>query len=376
MSANNSSVFACVTEEWQKDLDVLYWVTFKIVYPTLITLGIICNAINLIVLTRPPMMSKIYRWLRVTTVSDMLLCILLIPVCLGHCGHFPIESYLVAKYYSMFAWSLSSSFQVFSFYLMFWFAYSRYVAVCCHEDLPRSMQCKVFSKRVLFTFLFVFTLQVPTMFYGEVCQTQDGKWVANDGYRNTEDALYQVYSWCREVCNRVVPPLLLTACNIKILMKLRNARGITECFAKGISRSRRRKERRLVLLLFWASAVFYIYQTPVTIYLVLMAQNWQSEEAKKRIAVFGIVSNIVQMIGNISNFTLYFLVNRHFRSTFSQVFFHAAASEVDDSDRTARSESQPLPPIRWIYRRKNQLAENHSESVIQASQTPKGEELA
>ncbi|XP_066961382.1 probable G-protein coupled receptor B0563.6 isoform X2 [Macrobrachium rosenbergii] len=378
MSANNTSQFACATEERKEDLDDLYWTTFQVVFPFLIALGIICNAINLIVLTRRRMMSKIYRWLRVTTVSDMFLCFLLIPVCLANCGHFPIKSYTVAKYYSMFAWSISSSFQVFSFYLMVWFAYSRYVAVCCHEDLPRSMQCKVFRKRVLFTFLFVFTLQIPTMFFGEVCQTQSGEWLSYDGYRNVEIPLYEVYSWFREVCNRIIPPVLLTACNIKILMKLRNARSITECFAQGISRSRRNKERRLVLLLFWASAVFYVYQTPVTIYLLLMAQTWQSEETKRTILFFGIASNIIQMIGNISNFTLYFLVNSHFRATFRHVFFRGAADDVDDSDKTARSESQSKiqANIHRIFLGKSHIVDNLSVSEVKVSPGPKGNDLA
>ncbi|XP_064118048.1 sex peptide receptor-related protein 2-like [Macrobrachium nipponense] len=376
MSDNNTIV--CVTEERNEDLDDLYWVTFQVVFPFLIALGIICNAINLVVLTRRRMMSKIYRWLRVTTVSDMFLCFLLIPVCLANCGHFPIKSYTIAMYYSKFAWSISSSFQVFSFYLMVWFAYSRYVAVCCHEDLPRSMQCKVFRKRVMFTFLFVFTLQIPTMFFGEVCQTQNGEWLSKDGYRNVGDPLYEVYSWFREVCNRIIPPVLLTACNIKILLKLRNARSITECFAQGISRSRRNKERRLVLLLFWASAVFYIYQTPVTIYLLLLAKEWESDEEQRKIFNFGIASNIIQMIGNISNFTLYFLVNSHFRATFRHVFFRDAADDVDDSDKTAPSESQSKiqTNIIRIFQRKNNIVDSLSVSEIKANRVPKGNDLA
>ncbi|XP_066961376.1 probable G-protein coupled receptor B0563.6 [Macrobrachium rosenbergii] len=297
-----------------KELDEIYSVVFEVVFPVLIVLGIISNVVNLIVLTRPRMMNKIYRWLRTLAVVDICLCVLTTPVCMANSGHTP-SGVVLAKYYSMFGWSLSIGSQIVSFYLMVWFAYDRYLAVCCHERYPKSLRYEKFRGRVIFTITFVVILYAPTMFVGLVCPV-DGGWKPLDGYRNIEEGWYKAYSWIREIFSRLVPAGFMTIFNIKIALRLKHLRSIRDGFANGVPPSRRDKERKLVVLLFWVTAFFYIYNTPVAVYyLVFLNHDILPADRENDVLTFGVISNLVQMIGNVSNFTVYFFINPEYQKT-------------------------------------------------------------
>lgn len=305
----------CTTENiWHEDLDQLYVGVFQVVFPILIVTGTLTNILNLVVLTRPMMRNKSYRWLRTLGVVDLLLCLLTTPVCLAKAGLGP-SPYVVAVYYSHFGWSLSIGSQIISFYLMGWFAYDRYLAVCQHTKYPDSQRYKVFRKRVLVTVVGVVALYLPTMVVGYVCKEGED-WIPVDGYSLGKEVWwwYTVYSWVREILSRLVPAVVLTFCNAKITLRLKHLRSIWDGFGSGVSPARKERERRLVRLLFWVTALFYVFNTPVTVYyLVFLNQSYS--HSTHSILTFGAISNLLQMMGNISNFVLYFLVTPDFHRT-------------------------------------------------------------
>ncbi|XP_068238884.1 probable G-protein coupled receptor B0563.6 [Palaemon carinicauda] len=325
MVAINASISECRSICRHEELDEMYSVVFQVVFPVLIVLGIISNIVNLIVLTRPRMMNKIYRWLRTLAIVDICLCVLTTPVCLANSGHTP-SNFFLAKYYSMFGWSLSIGSQIVSFYLMVWFAYDRYLAVCCHEKYPKSLRYEKFRGRVIFTITFVVILYTPTMFVGLVCP-EDDAWKPLDGYRNIHKHWYKAYSWVREIFSRLVPAGFMTIFNIKIALRLKHLRSIRDGFTNGVPPSRRDKERKLVVLLFWVTALFYIYNTPVTIYyLLFLNHSILSPEREDEVLTFGVISNLIQMIGNVSNFTVYFLINPEYQKTLKGLCCRSAPS--------------------------------------------------
>ncbi|XP_027235306.1 probable G-protein coupled receptor B0563.6 [Penaeus vannamei] len=318
-------------------LDSLYYWVYQVSFPILVFIGVLANVLNLVVLTRPRMRNKTYRWMRALAMADMALCLLTIPVCLSNGGH-GATAYSTALYYSLFGWSVSIGAQIFSYYLMVWFAYDRFLAVCRHAEYRDSQRREVFNRRVAGTLAGVAALYLPTVLVGRVCQEASGGWLPIDGYSEQRiHGWYRVYSWVREVISRLVPAVLITVCNIKITLKLRQLRSVRESFISGISPARREKERRLVFLLFWVTALFYVYNTPVTVfYVVFLDQNildsHRIDHADYWVLVFGALSNLLQMLGNVSNFVLYFLVNPDFHRTLQALLGVRAADDAADAD--------------------------------------------
>nr|XP_045601571.1 uncharacterized protein LOC123760123 [Procambarus clarkii] len=311
VSYNNCSRWPGEEEE-ARGLHEVYKAVFHVVFPVLITVGVITNVLNLVVLTRPMMRNRAYRWLRCLATVDIMLYLLTIPVCLAMGGHGP-TTHTLAFYYAHFGWALSISSQILSFYLMSWFAYDRFLAVCRHDKYPDSQRALVFEWRVAGSLVWVMALYAPTAAVGQVCQVAEG-WVPLDGYTlGMGKVWYRGYSWVREIFSRVAPAAVLTFCNVKIAYRLKHLRSIRDSFGSGVPPARRERERRLVLLLFWVTAFFYLYNTPVTIY-YLGFLNY-SQKHTYSLLTFGAISNMLQMMGNISNSILYFLINPDFQRT-------------------------------------------------------------
>ncbi|XP_063844504.1 uncharacterized protein LOC135091073 isoform X1 [Scylla paramamosain] len=305
----------CYGDE-KEDVGDLYAAVFYYVFPALVVTGIFTNTLNLIVLTRPLMRGRTYRWLRALACVDLSLCVLTVPVCLAKGGIKPLRSQFVAGYYAHFGWSLSIASQILSFYLMGMFAFERFLAVCRHDLYPRSQTDAVFRGGVVSATVFVLLLYVPTMAVGRVDAAED-QWMPRDGYSMQEYTWYPAYAWLREIFSRLVPAILITFCSVRITLRLKHLRNIREGFGSGVPAARRERERRLVLLLFWVTTLFYIFNTPVTVYYLgfLHTQRFCGKDMSARLLTFAAISNLLQMLGNISNFVLYFIISQEFHKT-------------------------------------------------------------
>lgn len=253
-----------------------------------------------------------------------MLCVLTIPVCLANSGHGTTTSVHLANYYAHFGWSLSIGAQILSFYLMGWFAFERYLAVCHHQRYHDSQSATVFRRRVCGTVVFVVILYLPTMVVGYVCPSLDGtSWLPLDGYIHmTQMPVYVAYTWVRELLSRLMPALTLTGCNLGITLRLRQLRSIRDGFGSGVSPARKDRERQLVLLLFWVTVLFYVFNLPVMVYYLGFLNHPHHLDPDSLLA-FAALSNFFQMAGNISNLLLYFLINPEFRRTLRHMFHTA-----------------------------------------------------
>ncbi|XP_050732830.1 uncharacterized protein LOC127006680 [Eriocheir sinensis] len=305
-------------EDARQEVGELYTVIFHYMFPVLIATGIVTNSLNLIVLTRPLMRVRTYRWLRALACVDLSLCVLTVPVCLTKGGITPLGSRSLAGYYAHFGWSLSIAAQILSFYLMGMFAFERFLAVCRHDLYPRSQTDSMYRNGVVTATIVVLLMYVPTMVVGTVDRV-DKDWLPTDGYSKQHQwhAWYPAYAWLREIFSRLVPAVVITFCNVRITMRLRHLRSIQEGFGRGVPATRRERERRLVLLLFWFTALFYIFNAPVIVYYLGFLHTNQDHCGKhlaSRLLTFAGISNLLQMMGNVSNFVLYFLISPEFHN--------------------------------------------------------------
>lgn len=243
---------------------------------------------------------------------------LTVPVCLAKGGVTPLTSRPLAVYYAHFGWSLGIAAQILSFYLMGMFAFERFLAVCRHDLYPRSQTDSMFRRGVATATVVVLLVYVPTMVVGWVTEV-DGRWQPRDGYSKQEQryAWYPAYAWIREIFSRLVPAFVITYCNVRITLRLRHLRNIQEGFGRGVPAIRRERERRLVLLLFWFTALFYLFNTPVTVYYLgyLHTKSHCPKYLPAKLLTFAAISNLLQMMGNVSNFVLYFLISPEFHNT-------------------------------------------------------------
>lgn len=277
---------------------------------------------------------------------DLFLCVLTVPVCLAKGGITPLSSRSLAGYYAHFGWSLSIAAQILSFYLMGMFAFERFLAVCRHDLYPRSQTDSMYVHGVVTATVVVLLVYVPTMVVGSV-DNVDGDWLPTDGYSKQHQwhAWYPAYAWLREIFSRLVPAVVITFCNVRITMRLSHLRSIQEGFGRGVPATRRERERRLVLLLFWFTALFYIFNAPVTVYylgFLHTSQDHCGKHVASRLLTFAAISNLLQMMGNVSNFVLYFLISPEFHNTLCSLL---KCKSINLPTRITKTESLRFPKI-------------------------------
>ena len=275
---------------------------------------------------------------------DLSLCVLTVPVCLAKGGIKPLYSPFIAHYYAYFGWSLSIASQILSFYLMGMFAFERFLAVCRHDLYPRTQTDRVFRCGVVAAAVFVLLFYVPTMAVGHV-DDSEGQWKPVDGYSQQHYGWYWSYALLREIFSRLVPAIVITFCNVRITLRLKQLRNIREGFGSSVSAARRERERRLVLLLFWVTILFYIFNTPVTVYYLgyLHSQRFCGSSLPAKLLTFSAISNLLQMVGNVSYFILYFLISPEFHRTLCNLLTcrHTGSAAGDKSKPANASNMLP-----------------------------------
>ncbi|KAK7081738.1 hypothetical protein SK128_027524 [Halocaridina rubra] len=290
------------------DLQQLRWVVYEVVFPVLVTIGVLANLLNLLVLSRPPMKGAFYRYLNHLAISDLLYLTLNIPFCLkefAQVSHQHSVSRASAIYYAYIGIPVVNFFLSMSEYIVVWLSYDRCLAVCNPQKFTAKQRLRVVRIRTVTTFfftIFVYSLSPLRQTYhceGSKCFVVDNAII--------EKAWYKGYESIREVYSRFLPAIVITVYNAAIIVKLKHmkkARGGPDV----ITEARQERERRLICLLLAITVFFYISAFPSAIYKILMFSD-----KFHFIPYFRAVADMLEVSGHVFNFFLYFLFCSDYR---------------------------------------------------------------
>ena len=239
---------------WNADNDTPTWLRDLIktkLVPTVCGFGIAGNLLTLVVLAYEQLRSaagaerKVNVWLQSLAVSDLLLCIVLLPHGLmTYGGQLVYTSLSFQLVYQEYGAAVINNFMLTSTWLTVAMSFGRYMAVChplgIYQNIPLFADCTSrggtsvrtrVKAGVIFCVCFMFNL--PRFFEYRIDSVSCG--IVPNGTEQTVFALSfggvagdwvfrTVYVWAYFVVSIVVPLVMLAFCNVRLVNTLRQSR--------------------------------------------------------------------------------------------------------------------------------------------------------
>ncbi|XP_071543960.1 probable G-protein coupled receptor B0563.6 isoform X1 [Panulirus ornatus] len=315
ISLRDADLLVNCTSQDQPDLHHLRWVVYQVVFPVLVSLGVVANLLNLIVLSRPAMRGVAYRYLNHLAVSDLLYLVFNVPFCMrdfAYISEMKMVSKPSAVYYANVGIPLVNMFLTMSEYIVVWLSYDRCLAVCSPRKFSAKQRLEVVRIRCSMSLLltmFVYSLSPLRQTYHcegvECCVTES---------EYADEPWYMGYEFFREIYSRFLPAMLVTAFNVAIVVTLKQIKRGREG-PDVTNEAREERERRLFFLLMAITVLFYISAFPSAIYKVLMFNDMTF------IPYFRAVADVLEVSGHVFNFVLYFLFSPDYRKTLVDMIY-------------------------------------------------------
>lgn len=319
--------------------DHVQYAAYDVVLQTIIVFGICGNVINLLVLSRPTLRSVTYTYLFWLAISD--LAYLLVAWTVYVVEWFDHE--VIFTYNVMFAmchltFALSTTFATSSAFIVTVLTVDRHRAVChplrCKDKLGRR---RAFAT-IFCSFAVAAIINVPIVF-----QTFVEKFDANyddddhnhnssssnssEGIANedtsilyqcrvsglTDELAFKVYVFVREAVGRVVPVILVTVLNVRIILALRKCQKERRDLSCSVDKARAVEERRLVHLLIAIVVMFLVCTTPQMISWIVASKD--AIEHSHDYDKFDSASELLAAFNAANNFYLYCFCSKAVRQT-------------------------------------------------------------
>ena len=338
-------------------LDQAEQVMAEYIQPTICIFGIMCNVLNLLVLTRPQLKESPYTYLLGLAVSDLSTLVMVfirtvISTRLGKgvYGWQVFNAFIFLPFGNTFANS--------SIWITVFLTIERWISV----KLPLKAK-KICTKQLarqiiggIVTVIFVFN--IPRFFCRRIVQTS-----VNDSFEYSvvsskfeQSYLYEIISWTHIICILVIPCLILTLLNTCLLYVVykanRNRAELNGRNENNIAVHVSREQLRLTVTCASIICVFLVCVIPTAfspfpVAFAVFGKNKSPEvfiqELPYRLLVM--VTNILMTTNLSLNFVLYCLFNHKFYKTLKhmvksymyricKIDFHGRNSQQSDSNRS------------------------------------------
>ncbi|XP_018336472.1 probable G-protein coupled receptor AH9.1 [Agrilus planipennis] len=321
----------------------LEYVAYTILSPIIIIVGIICNCINLLVLSYPSVMkgaAKIY--LRALAIADLCALLGLVPV-LQRLNKVHNQTLTAAFYYAHLEVFLVEVFIRFSTFIVVCMSFDRYLAICLPEKFNDFHSTKFALKLVGCCFVIATIITLPLIFIKVPCILTERHglelWDTKENPKVTHHYLWNIYIWCYELIAAYGVFLIIAFCNLSIIgrfqayMKKKNelhnttAQTIPEngAIVKSndgnvyIQKRKQREENRLVFTLQLIVLLFFLTMTP-SVALSIIYYTTRDIRDFFRFSVLRAVGNNLLMLYLTLNFFIYSFCHKQFRIAVKKLF--------------------------------------------------------
>ncbi|XP_037779020.1 probable G-protein coupled receptor B0563.6 [Penaeus monodon] len=293
----------------EREHEEVHWAVYQIVFPVLVSIGVLANLLNLVVLSRPAMKGVSYRYLNHLAVSDLMYLLFNVPFCLEAFSKISHEMPVprpAAFYYAHVGIPLVNLFLTMSEYIVVWLSYDRCLAVCRPHKFSSKQRLEVVRVRCLMSLALTICVYSLSPLSQTFCCEGADCCVIDSTFTKENVNWYTAYELFREIYSRFLPAIIITCFNAAIIYTLRQLKREREG-RDIINESRQERERRLFFLLMAITVFFYVSAIPSAMYKIIQFNDVFPN--------FRAVADILEVSGHVFNFVLYFLFSPDYRRT-------------------------------------------------------------
>ncbi|XP_068223199.1 probable G-protein coupled receptor B0563.6 isoform X2 [Palaemon carinicauda] len=295
-----------------------HFVSYRIVYPLIIAIGVVNNVICIIILLKPKMRIILAnRYFLIQAVADLLVCVMSIPIAISSNGCF-IDSYSTAIYYGYFGWSVLEILQPLSFYTLLFLAFDRFLAVWNVQYFRNHKKDKILMYRmailltidILLHIFFFINVKISCLDENENPPCKPHQYVIQDAVRlNSTEIWHPVFFHFHEFLVRWLPGFSLIVFNIGLIIAI----GRGKLNNSDVSNSDSKKMElslTLTLIAMIFSTIIFIF--PQAVY---MTQFGELHPGKcyGDYELFRATTNVLQLLEHITLIVFLTMLNPNFR---------------------------------------------------------------
>lgn len=306
--------------------------------------GLVGNLLNLLVLSQKSLTYSMERMEKSAhygliglAVSDMLICVAILPMAYVGTGSFGYPSLDFRLIYLVYGPPIINTFILTSTWLTVSMAFSRFLAIC-YPLKGRQFIGKTFALTSL-TVVFVACalFNVPRYFWRKLssyeCHNGSVVYFSVDGPMVEHKTLETIYQWLYFTVGILIPLLLLIFCNTHLILALR--RSMRMRMESHGARHNNQAANRITLTLIILIVMYVLFFVPAETLNFL--KDVMTSETTDVYNLTVTTFNLLQAINFAMNFVLYCAINTHFRHTIYRLFCSSRCCSRRFSDKAPNS---------------------------------------
>ena len=305
-----------------QSLALTRFIVQTILVPIVVTIGLLGNVLNIVVLSHPKMRTSTNVYIMVLALADTFYLVFSFALSFARCSNHD-QSYAAFQFIP-YGRVISDTAGNTAVWITVIFTIERYVAVC--HPMKGKVWCTVTKARVasFLALIFCTANTIPELFELNIRLSSGGKWRC----RKTEMAgttSYQIgYNWWYVTLFTFVPFVFLIIFNSHLIRSLLRAKKKRKALLQSNSGSVKnsREENKVTLMLVTIVIIFLVCQLPWTV--LLLYRSYLDDNGHyvpvTNIKIAGNICNLLVQINASVNFYLYSFFSRKFRRTFTNIF--------------------------------------------------------
>ncbi|XP_042233164.1 FMRFamide receptor-like isoform X2 [Homarus americanus] len=310
-------------------LDISRYVVQRVLVPMVLVVGVVGNAVTIVVLTRRQMRSSTNNYLTALAISDLLYLVFIFSLSIRHHPGMSRPHHWFYWHYFRYALWLTDASSSTSIWLTVTFTIERYIAVC-HPIKGKVFCTESRAKRVIVAvFILCFALTATTPHEWVINEVTDAtgqaRLVMNYSVLGSNATYKKVFYWFTAVIFILLPLVLLAVFNSFLIhvVKLSRAqrRTMTNHRVERDNHSQS-QENKITIMLIAVVLLALVCQLPVAV-LLLYTTVYVSEPHSNSQYVelsLGNIFNLLAAINAACNFVLYCAMSDKYRRTFLRTF--------------------------------------------------------
>jgi len=319
--------------EESSELTQLHLITYEIVVPVIICVGLLLNTAGLASFTSSEVNrdNATYVYALYLGSSNVAVMLFSIPFVIHKADMGGCRSWLGAFYEAHLELPLINTFVALSIHILVWMSVGRYLSVYQPTSFQR-FQRKNVARAVMSTSVLVAVLtQGPLSVMKKMVPTGNGSdpcsnwtcmgWITSDNVTVTSTRYWTAYLWTAQCLSRFVPCAALVGFNFKLIFKFRSIffkrNRIIAARASNDDGQLNADETRLLILLSCMVALFVVCIIPAGVFTVQYNMNADSGRFVYQMA--GAISNALELFNSAVIFFLFCLCNGDIHQRFTQL---------------------------------------------------------
>ena len=324
---NNMSNYV-ITVLTSRELHLTRMIVQRFMVPIIVSLGIIGNIFNIVVLRHPKMRSSTNIYLLALACCDSIYLLFTLSLSFLHCSN--QEQSALSFYYIPYGRVISDLFANTAVWLTVSFTLERYIGVC--YPMKGKAWCTVGKAKivVMITFIVSVVNTVPEIFELKIIRSKNEFSEIKYECRYTELAesqSYQIgYYWWYIALFTFLPLVLLSIFNSLLIRSVwranKNRQLLSNTRVLGENQKQNSEQQKVTTMLIAVVLIFILCQLPQAVLLIIKSY-FNSQGIPDPADLFRIAGNICNLLVQVNssvNFLLYSYFSSKFRRTFRKLF--------------------------------------------------------